>query len=66
MKVKVIDSRGREDFEDRVNEFIKDKKVFDIKQTTFTLPRSFDGTGSPRIIDIYTRAVIMYEDAKKE
>lgn len=66
MKVKVFDSRNTEDLESRVNEFIKDKEVFDIKQSTFVLPRSFNNkTGAPTIIDIFTRAIVMYEDLKK-
>lgn len=67
MKVKVFDSRNVNDFEEMVNEFIKDKEVFDIKQTTFTLPRQFDRqSGAPTMIDVYTRAIVMYEDVKKE
>ena len=65
MKVKVFDSRNVEDFESRVNEFIKGKEVFDIKQSTFVLPRSFDNKTGATIIDIFTRAIVMYEDLNK-
>ena len=38
MKVKVFDSRKSIDLENQINEFIKDKVVYDIRQATCTVP----------------------------
>ena len=61
MKVKVFDVGTAKEFNEKVNEFIKDKEVVNIKETTFTVPRTFrDGVLTS--MDIRSRVVIMYEE----
>ena len=61
MKVKVFDVGTAKEFNEKVNEFIKDKEVVNIKETTFTVPRAFrDGVLTS--MDIRSRVVIMYEE----
>lgn len=64
MKVKIFDSRKSSDLERDMNEFMKDKIVHDVRQSTFTIPRSFNKNGSPEHIDIFTRVILMYDEMK--
>ena len=61
MKVKVFDVGTAKEFNEKVNEFIKDKEVVNIKETTFTVPRTFSD-GVLTSMDIRSRVVIMYEE----
>lgn len=60
-KVKIISGRDLEHFESVVNEFIKDKKVVDIKyqpvyiQTVFIEKTPVKGL-------VYNRALVIYEE----
>ena len=65
MKVKVFDSRKSIDLENQINEFIKDKVVYDIRQSTFTVPAKIDKDGKTVRVDIFSRVIVMYDNAKK-
>lgn len=65
MKVKVFDSRKSIDLENQINEFIKDKVVYDIQQSTFTVPAKIDKDGKTVRVDIFSRVIVMYDNAKK-
>ena len=61
MKVKVFDVGTAKEFNEKVNEFIKDKEVVNIKENTFTVPRTFrDGVLTSMYVR--SRVVIMYEE----
>lgn len=66
MKVKVFDSRKSIDLENQINEFIKDKVVYDIRQSTFTVPAKIDKDGKTVRVDIFSRVIVMYDDVKKD
>lgn len=65
MKVKVFDSCKSIDLENQINEFIKDKVVYDIRQSTFTVPAKIDKDGKTVRVDIFSRVIVMYDNAKK-
>ncbi len=65
MKVKVFDSRKSIDLENQINEFIKDKVVYDIRQSTFTVPAKIDKDGKTVRVDIFSRVIVMYDDDVK-
>lgn len=65
MKVKVFDSRKSIDLENQINEFIADKVVYDIRQSTFAVPAKIDKDGKTVRVDIFSRVIVMYDDAKK-
>ncbi len=65
MKVKVFDSRKSIDLENQINEFIADKVVYDIRQSTFTVPAKIDKDGKTVRVDIFSRVIVMYDDAEK-
>ena len=65
MKVKVFDSRKSIDLENKINEFIKDKVVYDIRQSTFTVPAKIDKDGKTVRVDIFSRVIVMYDDVKR-
>jgi hypothetical protein len=65
MKVKVFDSRKSIDLENQINEFIKDKVVYDIRQSTFTVPAKIDKDGKTVRVDIFSRVIVMYDDVKR-
>lgn len=66
MKVKVFDSRKSIDLEKQINEFIADKVVYDIRQSTFTVPAKIDKDGKTVRVDIFSRVIVMYDDVKKD
>lgn len=65
MKVKVFDSRKSIDLENQINEFIKDKVVYDIRQSTFTVPAKVDKNGRVVRVDIFSRVIVMYDDVER-
>ena len=66
MKVKVFESRKSIDLENQINEFIKDKVVYDIRQSTFTVPAKIDKDGKTVRVDIFSRVIVMYDNVKKD
>lgn len=66
MKVKVFDSRKSIDLENQINEFINDKVVYDIRQSTFTVPAKIDKDGKTVRVDIFSRVIVMYDNVKKD
>ncbi len=66
MKVKVFDSRKSIDLEKQINEFIEDKVVYDIRQSTFTVPAKIDKDGKTVRVDIFSRVIVMYDNIKKD
>lgn len=58
--------RWRKDHKlDQINEFIKDKVVYDIRQSTFTVPAKIDKDGKTVRVDIFSRVIVMYDDVKR-
>lgn len=66
MKVKVFDSRKSIDLENQINEFINDKIVYDIRQSTFTVPAKIDKNSKTVRVDIFSRVIVMYDNVKKD
>ena len=64
MKVKIFDSCKRVDLEIQINEFIADKIIHNIRQSTFTVPK-VDKKGKTTRVDIFSRVIVMYDDAEK-
>lgn len=60
-KVKVISVGDLERFESVLNDFIKDKKVVDIKYQPVYISTAFVG-GTPVKGTIYNRALVIYEE----
>lgn len=65
MKVKVFDSRKSIDLEKQINEFIADKVVYDIRQSTFTIPAKIDKDGKTVRVDIFSQVIVMYDDVER-
>lgn len=62
MKIKIISTRNIDDFEHSVNEFVKDKHVVNIKYTSFPVVSQYGLDKVPTRVDLYDRALIMYEE----
>lgn len=62
MKIKIISARNIDDFEHSVNEFAKDKHVLGIKYTSFPVVSQYGSDKVPTRVDLYDRALIMYEE----
>lgn len=60
-KVKVISINNLEQFESILNDFIKDKKVVDIKYQPVYISTAFVG-GTPVKGTVYDRAMVIYEE----
>lgn len=58
-KVAIIRNQSPGNLENSINEFIKDKKVIDIKFNTFTL---FSGKYNDFRHNIYDRVMVIYEE----
>ena len=66
MKVKVFTSGSWEAFQNSVNEFIKDKKVCDIKYQPVILTNESLMAGRGIVSDLIYSALVMYEEDKHE
>ena len=60
-KVKIISADDANKFQTWVNEFIKDKKVIDIKYQSYLMPLEFKN-GVPCHTTILDRVLIIYEE----
>ena len=49
-----------------MNEFVKDKHVVDAKYTSFPVVSQYGLNNVPKRVDIYDRALIMYEEMEDE
>lgn len=58
-KVAIIGNQSTATLENSINEFIKDKKVIDIKFNTFTL---FSGKYNDFRHNVYDRVMVIYEE----
>lgn len=61
IKTRVIGAADVAVFETAVNEFIKDKKVIDIKYQSILLPKQYSN-GVPSRMAMADRALIIYEE----
>lgn len=61
-KVRLFSNRSAFDFIDDVNEFLKDKKLIDIKYQPIQVYDEYYGNGTPKRSTIYDRALIIYEE----
>lgn len=59
MKVKIMGDENPFYLEKMINNFIKDKKIIDIKYSPFTL---FRGTNERMEHNVYDRVMIIYEE----
>lgn len=64
-KVKLLMHSDNAALETIINDFIKDKKVIDIKYQSFYVATQFSN-GVPRAGTIYDRALIIYEEADND
>ncbi len=62
MKVKFFGNEDIDVMERAINNFIKDKKVIDVKYNVYTL---FSGTNRDMTHTVYDRAMVIYEDNYK-
>lgn len=60
-KVKVITTNNLAQFETSLNDFIKDKKVVDIKYQPLFVSTAFVG-GTPVKGTVFNRAMVIYEE----
>ena len=60
MKVHYIHAENPEEFDEKVNEFIKDKKVIDIKPYQYMDPNGWSASEGVHV-QFYLDAMIMYE-----
>ncbi len=65
IKTKLIGNQNYEVFERELNNFIKDKKVIDIKYKAIYLPVKMDGA-SVLESTILDRALVIYEEVDNE
>lgn len=61
-KVKIFVDIDVTRLETQINEFIKDKKVIDIKYNTITFVNQYSERGIPTSIILGDRALIIYEE----
>ena len=66
VKVRVFSDRSAFGFMDDVNEFIKDKKVIEIKYQPIQVYDEYYGNGTPKGSTVYDRALIIYEEPDEE
>lgn len=61
-KIKIISANNWMEFENAINEFIKDKNIIDIKYQSFVVPTQTNEYGALKALDINDRALIIYEE----
>lgn len=66
MKIKLICCNDTNKLEEEINTFIANKKVIDIKYQSVCLMTTFNTRGMPVGWAINDRALIMYEERKKD
>lgn len=62
MKVKVLSCSNADILEREINNFIKGKKVIDIKFQSHVVITKYDKAGTPCEIDINDRVLVIYEE----
>ena len=62
MKIKIFAESYIDMLEKQVNEFIKDKEVYDIKYSSLAIPTCFRN-GVPSSYSVNDRVMIMYDDS---
>lgn len=62
MNIKIFTESHIDMLEKQVNEFIKDKEVYDIKYSSLAIPTSFRN-GVPLSYSINDRVMVMYDDS---
>lgn len=65
MKVKIIGGTNYENLEYEINQFIKDKRVIDIKYQSMYVETEFRG-GIPVAGTVFDRALIIYTDEEED
>lgn len=65
-KVYIICSGDAMDFQNSINEFIKDKDVVDIKYTAVLAPTRYDSSGRISNYNTYDRCLIIYKEKENE
>lgn len=62
IKVHMISDIDGNVFQSKVNKFIDDKKIIDIKYQSFPVATQHNNNGVPVRIDVVDRAMIIYEE----
>lgn len=65
-KVKIFSVSDAVMLADVINEFIKDKKVVDIKYQAVIFYDEFNRNGTPQTVGINDRAMVIYEEPDEE
>lgn len=65
IKTSLITCGKHGNFQEKINEFIKDKKVIDIKYNSFPIYTSHDDRKGTVTGYVHDRALIMYEENKE-
>ena len=61
MKIKIFSSNNMNDLERTVNDFLKDKIVYNIKFSSIAVPKQYKN-GIPINFDVIDRVMIQYEE----
>lgn len=64
MKVKIFSSDRIDPLETEIDDFVKDKKVIDIKFQSLAVPTQYNNFGQISSIGIFDRVLIMYEEGE--
>lgn len=62
MKVMIFSASDATALTNAVNEFIKDKKVIDIKYSSMPVVTRYYADGTPKTVDIHVGVLIMHEE----
>ena len=66
MKIKLFSGTSKEKIEQDVNQFIRDKEVFDIKYSSHYIPNSFGKNGNPVKTICVDRVLVIYKEGEND
>ena len=64
MKIKLFSGTSNEKIEQDVNQFIRDKEVFDIKYSSYYVPKKFGMNGNPVKMICVDRVLVIYKEGE--
>lgn len=64
MKIKLFFGTSKEKIEQDVNQFIRDKEVFDIKYSSYYVPKEFNRDGKSVKTICVDRVLVIYKEDK--
>lgn len=62
MKIKIFSDKDIDRLDHRVNEFIADKVIHDIKYSSVVVAEQYNGNGIPTRAAFYDRVLVMYDE----